>query len=109
MAIASAGAYALDMDQLDIGVLGQGAAVVHTSTQFSVDLGGGELVSFIGSGFTYDASGVPVGGTVTQMGETYYGAKVYAISGFSIPAGQFVSWALLDDTNAAKQAVFGGA
>jgi Ca2+-binding RTX toxin-like protein len=109
MAIGTTGNFALDMDQLDIGVLTQGTVVVHTSSQYAVDLGGGEIVSFIGTGFAYDATGAPIGGTVTTLGETYFGAQVYTVSGFSVPATQFFSWALLDDTTSAKLAVFGGA
>jgi serralysin len=107
MAFATAGVFSLDMDQLSIGILLQGTVIIETSTTFSVSLDG-EVTSFIGTGFTYNNLGNPVGGTVTQLTDTFQGQPVYNVTGFSIPATQFLTWAVTGDTAAAKQAVFGG-
>jgi serralysin len=107
MAIAVAGAFSLDMDQLDIGILLQGTVTVETSTVFTVDIDG-EDTSFLGSGFTYNGLGNPTGGTVNHLHDMYLGQQVYDITGFSVPATQFLTWAATGDTAAAKQAIFGG-
>jgi Ca2+-binding RTX toxin-like protein len=108
MSVAVAGAFALDMDQLNIAILLQGTVVAETSTIFSVDVGG-EITNFIGSGFAYNSLGNPVGGVVTRLQDVFLGQPVYDVTGFSIPATSFFTWALTSDTAAAKQAVFGGA
>src|SRR5436309_2692635 len=108
MAVAVAGAFSLDMDKLDIGVLLDGTVTVETSTVFTVDING-EDTSFLGAGFTYNALGNPTGGTVTQLHDIYLGQQVYDISGFAIPATQFLNWAATGDTASAKQAIFAGA
>ena len=100
--------YSVDMDQLDIGILTTGVRTTATSTIYGVDVSG-QTTFFQGSGITYDALGIPNGGTITHIQEQYLGTVVYDITGFSIPATAFVSWAYADDTLAAKLAMLSGA
>lgn len=108
MALATFGNIGVDMVNFHIGELVLGTYVVKTPTLLSVDLLNGEIATFIGTGFQYDAMGNPVAGTVTQVAETYFGQKVFDISGFSVPATTFFTWALTDNTVGAIGTIFRG-
>ncbi len=103
-----AGPQGLDMTNLDLSVLFDGTIARATSTTYQLSLPDGELVTFTGIGFTYNSSGIPTGGTVTGLSDSYLGQSVYQASGFSVPATSFVSWAYNGQTLQALQTVLGG-
>src|SRR5689334_13323103 len=107
MAIVVIGNAGLDMSQLDITTLLQGTVTQETSTTY-VDNYFGQISTFIGIGFKYDAFGYPIGGTVTGLQESYQGQVVYQVSGFSTPVTSWTMWANNADTLGAMQGVFGG-
>jgi serralysin len=108
MPTATVGTAGVDMTQLDVGLLLQGTVTVETSTQFADDYFG-QLSTFTGFGFTYDATGVPTGGTVTGLTETLNGQLLYQVTGMSIPVASWLTWAINGDTVGALMGVFGGA
>ena len=71
------------------------------------------VVQFAGSGFTFDANGTPIGGTVTSILEASSGQLLFDVSGFAVSVPQFTSWVFSTDAQAATQAalttIFGGA
>jgi hypothetical protein len=95
-----------DMDQFNVGYLPYGVVTGQTSSTYFVVLGD-ESVSLTGTGFTY-TGGQPDGGTITGMQESYLGATVYTITGFSIGVTQFNAWAAAGDNPAVHSAIFGG-
>jgi Ca2+-binding RTX toxin-like protein len=95
------------MDLFDIGMLATGAVQSQGVTSYSVTVGG-EQLRFMGSGFTYDGAGNPLGGTVTGLEDQYLGQVVFNLSGFSIPVSSFLTWASSQDTASAKTAIFIG-
>jgi len=108
MPIATAGPAGVNMDQLDVGTLLDGTVTTENATTY-VDNYFGQITTFTGVGFIYDSFGIPVGGTVTSITETYNGQTVYQITGMSTPATSFVIWANNDDNVGAFSGVFAGA
>lgn len=86
----------------------QGYILVANSSTYTLDLGGGENVTFTGTGFTYNSLYTPLAGTVTGIAETY-GGQVYNVSGFAVKATDLVTWAATDNNAAAFSAILGGA
>jgi len=84
----------VDFTQLDLTTLLDGDITSRSSTRLVLDLGGGELETFTGLGFTYDSFGDPAGGTITGIKETEGGQTVVEITGMSTPVAQFVDWVL---------------
>jgi Ca2+-binding RTX toxin-like protein len=102
------GNFDLSMDDINIGVLVLGDVVVASSTTFAISLDG-EVTTFFGSGFSYAANGVPVGGIVTRVTDAYLGLQTFDITGLAVPATQFVNWALSDDNFAMEATILAGA
>lgn len=98
----------INMGALDITTLLNGVVTLETSSQFVEDYAG-QISTFTGSGFTYDAFGIPTGGTVTGLTETLNGQLLYQITGMSTPALSWVAWAEAGDTLSAMRTVLGGA
>ena len=98
----------VDMSQLDVGTLVLGTVTSESATQY-VDDYLGQISTFTGVGFTYDATGYPTGGTVTGLTETYNGQVIYQVTGMSTPVTSWVTWANADDTLGAMMGVLGGA
>jgi serralysin len=84
MVTAVVGPAGLDITQLDVGTLVLGTVTSETPTSY-VDNYFGQISTFIGQGFTYDAFGYPTGGTVTGLQETYQGQVIYQVTGMSVP------------------------
>jgi len=96
-----------NMDLFDVGLLASGTLSTPTGSSYFVDVGD-ERLAFTGTGFTY-AGAVVTGGTVTQLQDQYLGAVNFTISGFSIAATSFVTWAGAQDNATAKATIFAGA
>ena len=97
-----------DMDQFDIGLLALGTYSAETTTSFTVNLGP-EVVVLGGAGFTFDANGVPTGGTVTSLQDQYLGVTNFSLTGLNVSAASLAAWALADDKASALSGFFGGA
>src|SRR4051812_41585128 len=108
MATGIVGVAGLDMSQLDVTTLLEGTVVQETSTTYVEDYFG-QIITFTGVGFHYDAFGYPIGGTVTGLQVTQQGQLIYQISGFSTLVTSWTTWANNADTLGAMQGVFGGA
>lgn len=93
-----------NIDQFDVGMLSFGTVAGQASTSYSVILGD-EIVTFIGTGFTY-TSGQPSGGTITGIQDSYFGAPVFEIHGLGIAVPTFNAWVLAADNLAAQTAIF---
>lgn len=101
--------YALNMDNIDVGVLFDGTPTVANSSTFTLSYSGTDIYdTFTGQGFRYDAAGVPNGGVVTGFSETVNGVWAASISGGSVSVPSLVSWAYTDDNTSMRNAFFGG-
>ncbi|HKT53176.1 MAG TPA: calcium-binding protein, partial [Caulobacteraceae bacterium] len=111
MAILAVGDYyALNMDDIDVGVLFDGIPTVATSSTFTLSYSGADIYdTFNGQGFQYDSMGVPNGGVVTGFHETVNGVLAATVSGVSVSVPSLVSWAYTGDNVAMRTAFFGGA
>ncbi|MDB5418108.1 MAG: hypothetical protein JWP50_1527 [Phenylobacterium sp.] len=108
MPTAVTGPSGIDMSQLDVTTLLAGTVTTETSTQY-VENYFGQIISFAGVGFTYDAFGYPTGGTVTGLQVTSAGQLLYQVTGMAIPVASWIAWANNADTLGALMGVFGGA
>lgn len=107
MAVVVAGALNLDMRDLSVGALLESEVVSRSSSQYVLNHYG-EILTFRGSGFVYDAYGVPMSGTVNSLNVTYQGNLIYQVSGFSTPVTSWLAWASNDDTLGAFMTVLAG-
>ncbi|MCA3698730.1 MAG: hypothetical protein IOB84_02925, partial [Brevundimonas sp.] len=107
MAQLYAGPEGLDISDLDISILLDAEIIFASNSVFRL-LFEGQQITFTGSNFTYDASGAPLGGTVTGVELRYLGVLVFQASGFSIPVLNWVAWANAGDTFGALAAVLQG-
>ena len=107
MANIAVGLAGVDMSQLDVGTLVLGTVTSESATQY-VDDYLGDVSTFTGFGFTYDASGVAIAGTVTGLSVTENGQLLYQVTGMSTPVTSWVAWANADDTLGAMMGVLGG-
>lgn len=96
------------MDQFQVGGLLTGTYGSQTTTGFKVDVGGGYVETYSGTGLTYDGAGHLAGGTITGLAEAYFGAPIFTLAGMNLPAGQYVQWVNTNDTPSAINAMFGG-
>jgi len=96
----------------NLGGIWSGSVTSENSTQAVVDVGGGFVEHLTGTGFSYNAVGRLVGGTITGIAEheIYQGVDYtdVTVSGFAIGAAQLLDWARTGDNAAALQAIFGG-
>ncbi|MCI3135150.1 calcium-binding protein, partial [Phenylobacterium aquaticum] len=107
MAVITAGAIALNFDQLDLSSLIAGTVTVANNGQISTS-DSGIVDSFFGS-FQYNGSGALSGGTMTHLSETYLGQTVFDIAGVNVPVTTFLTWALSNDNASAKAYILAGA
>lgn len=64
--------------------------------------------TFRGDNFTFNASGYPTGGIVTEYDETVNGALLIKIEGAAIPVTSLEAWAGSNDSTTAATTVFSG-
>ncbi|TAK08162.1 MAG: hypothetical protein EPO38_11710, partial [Rhizorhabdus sp.] len=79
-----------------------------TSTQVVSDTGGGFVVTFGGTGITFNSAGDVTGGTATSITERFNGGVTYTITGLNIPATTLERWIATNATSEALTTVFGG-
>lgn len=95
-----------NMDQFDVGLLPLGVATGQTSTSYTVVLGD-ESVTFTGTGFTY-SSGLPTGGAISAIQDSFLGQPVFNMQGFNIPVATFNAWSAAGDNLTAQSTIFAG-
>ena len=107
MSTFTAGQFGNDFDQLDIGSLVLGQVSNASSAGFTVTLGG-QIDTFSGTGLQFGANGFPNAGAINAVEETYFGQRVFTLSGFSVPTATFLGWAASGDNASAKLTILGG-
>jgi Ca2+-binding RTX toxin-like protein len=108
MTVVTAGSAGVDMSSIDLTLVLSGAVTSQTSNSYVLNLGEGDVVTFTGSNFTYDASGNLTGGTVTGLSDAYNGASSFDASGFSVPAATLAGWAMNGQGSAGLQTILAG-
>lgn len=97
-----------NMMSADIGDLYEADSYVRTSTTFkAIWQGGNEYDLFTGTGFSFNAQGEPISGTVTGYKYYNFGNQVQ-VTNASIPATTLASYAQADNTVGAFQYVLSG-
>lgn len=97
MAQLTVGNFAFSMDDLDLQILFEGAVVTRNSTTLAIDVGGGQVERFSGSGFAYNFLGEPVAGTITGFQETLGGQTTFQVTDANVSAVQFYNLAVEGD------------
>src|SRR4051794_14807789 len=103
----TAGAFCADFDQIDIASLGVAMGSGQSTISFPLSLNG-QVDNFFGSGFPYDANGLPASGTVSHLQETFGGSLVFDLDGMSLPISQLLGWVSTGDNDAAKSTILSG-
>lgn len=106
MATVTGGPSGLDVNDIDVSALSTAAVVQRSATEMQFELGGGQVVTVSGDGFTYDATGVFAGGEVTGMSETSQGQVVYQVTGLSVAATDFAGYVAKDTAEQARVQLF---
>lgn len=84
----------LDHDVSLLGELVGGSQTLSAATEFAYTSNAGATIKALGVGFSYDASQIPTGGTVTGL-EVSLGGDVYlTVTGMSIPLTTFCTLSL---------------
>jgi hypothetical protein len=92
MAVLTTYGFPVDFSVLDFRLLFLGTETLATPNAFAINVLG-ETTEFDGYGFTYDAQGLAVSGTVTEMHDVFMGQPVLDATGFSLPAATLIAWA----------------
>jgi Ca2+-binding RTX toxin-like protein len=106
MATFTAGVAGVNFDDLVVGDLLLGTVVSATASSF-VLVDGPWREEFTGQ-FTYSNNELS-GGTVASWREALNGQTVFEVSGFSVPATTFVTWAATNNNETARSTIFAGA
>lgn len=100
--------FSLDLFDSDLG--GQVPPPgIRTATRFVFDYGFGVTDEYAGTGFTYDANGVPNGGVVTSNTTFYNGVAGFWMTDFSISVAAAVGFLQAGNSNGLLEIVLGGA
>ncbi|WP_430439006.1 calcium-binding protein [Shinella sp.] len=83
--------FALDMRQFDFSSLYYGADYRFSTSIYRVTYSNGYADEFRGSGFTYNSSGEPTGGTITSYAMIGGGTRIAFIDGVKIKATDLVN------------------
>jgi len=106
-----AGNFSFDQTIFDFSNLFYGSTYSRSSTVFRVNYADGTADEFRGTGFKYDADGVPYAGTVASYGGTYNGANLFIFESISVSASSIVAaadtWSLSDDAAVIANALRG--
>lgn len=95
-------------DQLNLGLLLDGDVLSSSPSSLSVEIDDGSVETFVGSGFQYDATGVPTSGTITSIRETFDGELSFEFTGLSLSVSQLLNWASTGNSAGALETVFSG-
>ncbi|MDX0009136.1 protease [Sinorhizobium meliloti] len=79
------------MSAFDFSSIYYGYSYIQSGTLFRVDYGDGTVEEFRGSGFRYNSSGEPTGGTVTGYAAFYSGQRLFYVEGGSVAATKIVA------------------
>lgn len=71
--------------------LASGDIDTETATKLRIRVGSDDYVDFIGTGFTYDSSGTPTGGTVKSVTSVVDGAVQFTMNQFAVPVTAVVA------------------
>jgi Ca2+-binding RTX toxin-like protein len=66
------------------------------------------VTEFFGSGFTYDASGLPNGGIVNSFRESNFGAQLFRVEGLNVSVNQLLTWSANRQTETAFVTLLAG-
>src|SRR5687768_15183782 len=94
----------IDLTGLSPEILMEGVEKTATSTTYVIDWDG-ELLTFTGTGFVFDSQGTATAGTVHEILNNYEGEWL-KVTGLEIPATQFVTWAVNEDSAGMKAGLF---
>ena len=95
-----------NIDLFDVGMLASGFVFGQTSTSYTVAIGE-ESIVFSGVGFTY-TSGIPDGGTITGMEDSYHGMTQITLRGLNVPVSVLNGFIGAHDNAGAQAALFAG-
>lgn len=95
-----------NIDLFDVGLLASGVVSAQTSTSYTVVIGD-ETIAFSGSGFTY-TGGIPDGGTITGMLDSYYGMPQITLQELNVPVSVLNAFIGAGDNSGAQAALFAG-
>ncbi|MGH6963162.1 MAG: hypothetical protein ACREE0_01630, partial [Phenylobacterium sp.] len=95
-----------NIDLFDVGLLANGIVTAQTSTSYTVVIGD-ESIAFSGVGFTY-TSGLPSGGTITGMQDSYFGMPQITLQQLNVPVSALNAFIGADDSAGAQAALFAG-
>jgi Ca2+-binding RTX toxin-like protein len=98
----------INMLNSTIGDLFDGIAYDRTSSLVRVWYDVDEYDEFTGSGFAYDADGVPVAGTVTAYKYVFGGVSRVRVTGASVAATTIVSYARSNDSTGLFSVILSG-
>ncbi|MDX1006775.1 protease [Sinorhizobium medicae] len=103
--------YSFNQTDFDFSSLYYGWSYTRTGTLFRVDYGNGYVDEFRGTGFKYNSSGEPTGGTVTGYSGFDYGTRLFFIEGGSVAvtkiAGAAKTYSTSDDINVIAEVLRG--
>lgn len=100
---------AIRMDQLSISDLLEGTVLARSSTTYSLDAGNGILVTFTGTGLTYDVENRPTGGMIVTFDISLNGAAQLNVTDLATSAAQLSGLAQARDDAGARQLIFANA
>jgi Ca2+-binding RTX toxin-like protein len=103
----TAGAFGVDFDQIDIGLLATGQVSASGPTSFVVNFPSGQE-QFLGAGFAYGPGGFPTAGVITTVQETVAGQMSFQLEGLHLSVTDLANWVASDASDAAKAALFAG-
>ncbi len=107
MAIFTAGAFGVDMDQLNVAAAAAGSINGASAGGLTVQ-GGFDAIIFTGSGLQYGPSGAPSTGVITAIQGVSFGSTAYTLTGLNISAAPLFFQIGVGDSAGVKTALLGG-
>jgi Ca2+-binding RTX toxin-like protein len=95
-----------NIDLFDVGMLASGIVTAQTTTSYTVVIGD-ESIAFSGVGFTY-TGGIPSGGTITGMQDSYFGMPQITLQQLNVPVSALNAFIAAHDNAGAQAALFSG-
>ena len=97
-----------DMSRLSLADIFSGDVTTQSSTNLTFNEGGGEILTFSGSGATYDSTGKALSGTITSIEDDVNGVPQEQITGLSFSAVQLSNFVANNDTPGFLSALLNG-
>jgi Ca2+-binding RTX toxin-like protein len=95
-----------NIDLFDVGMLASGIVTAQATTSYTVVIGD-ESIAFSGVGFTY-TGGIPSGGTITGMQDSYFGMPQITLQQLNVPVSALNAFIAAHDNAGAQAALFSG-